>query len=293
MAIVFTSSDCLGHPGMPEQPARLGTVLERLRAVPGLAVVDAPPTDTDPLLLVHPPDYISHLEATAAASQDAGEEVPLAPASWPAILGAAGAILAATGHALDTGGCAFAAVRPPGHHASRGKAMGFCPVNLVAIARESARELGAETALIVDWDVHHGNGTQAIVEQDSSTRFISMHQHPHYPGTGEASERGVGNVFNRPMPPGLPRTTYVEALWEAIMRASRDFVPDLILISAGFDCLAGDPLGGFTLEPADGATWLTRLQEHWPDTPIVATMEGGYIPERLADGVLATVAAMR
>lgn len=278
---------------MPEQPARLDTVLQRLRAVPALALVDAPPAGTDPLLLVHPPEYISHLEAAAAASQDAGEEVPLAPASWPAILGATGAILAATRHALDTGGGSFAAVRPPGHHALRERAMGFCPVNLVAIARESARRLGTARALIVDWDVHHGNGTQAIVEQDPTTRFVSMHQNPHYPGTGDASERGVGNVFNRPMAPGLTRITYVEALWEAIMRASRDFVPDVILISAGFDCLAGDPLGGFTLEPADCATWMTRLQDHWPDTPIVATMEGGYIPERLADGVLATVTAMR
>ncbi|MEO8480436.1 MAG: histone deacetylase [Gemmatimonadota bacterium] len=293
MAIVFTSSDCLGHPGMPEQPARLGTVLERLRAIPGLDLREAALASTEALTLVHPPDYISHLEASAAASQDAGEEVPLVPASWPAILGATGAILAATRQAIDSGGCTFAAVRPPGHHAGREHAMGFCPVNLVAIARESARRLGAERALIIDWDVHHGNGTQALVEADSTTRFVSMHQHPHYPGTGAASDRGVGNVFNLPLPPGLPHTTYLEALWEAVMRASRDFVPEIILISAGYDCLAGDPLGGFTLEPADCATWMTRLQEQWPDTPVVATMEGGYLPERLADGVAATVAAMR
>lgn len=293
MAIVFTSSDCLGHPGMPEQPARLEAVLRRLRAVPGHDLREAAPAGTESLTLVHPPAYVSHLEASADAGVDAGTEVPLTPESWPAILGATGAILAATREVLDTGGCAFAAVRPPGHHAERERAMGFCAVNLVAIAREAGRGGGAERALIVDWDVHHGNGTQAILEEDPTTRFVSMHQHPHYPGTGAASERGVGNVVNLPMPPGLPRTTYLESLWEAVMRASRDFVPDLILVSAGFDCLAGDPLGGFTLEPSDCATWITRLQDQWPDTPIVATMEGGYLPERLADGVLATVAAMR
>ncbi len=293
MAIVWTSRACLGHPGMPEQPARLGTVLARLRAVPGLDLREAALASTESLALVHPAGYISHLQAAAVAADDAGAEVPLVPASWPAMLGATGAILAATRQAVDSGGCAFAAVRPPGHHADRDHAMGFCPVNLVAIARESARGLGAERALIVDWDVHHGNGTQAIVERDPTTRFVSMHQHPHYPGTGAASERGVGNVFNLPLPAGLPHTTYVEALWETIIRATRDFEPDVILISAGFDCLAGDPLGGFTLEPEDCATWTTRLQTQWPDTPVVATMEGGYLPERLADGVLATVTAMR
>lgn len=293
MAAVFTSVDCLGHPGMPEQPARLGAVLDRLRAAPGLDLRTAASASPDSLRLVHPPWYVNHLEAAAAAGLDAGEEVPLAPASWPAMLGATGAVLAATAAALDIGGCAFAAVRPPGHHAQRERAMGFCPVNLVAIAREQARRQGAEHAMVVDWDVHHGNGTQAIFAEDATTRFVSMHQHPHYPGTGGASERGVGNVVNLPMPPGLPRTTYLESLWEAIVRASRGHVPDLILISAGFDCLAGDPLGGFTLEPSDCATWITRLQERWPTTPIVAMMEGGYLPERLADGVLATVAAMR
>lgn len=293
MATVFSSPDCLGHPGMPEQPARLAAVLERLGAAAGLTLVEAAAADAESLTLVHPAEFVAHIESAAAANRDGGEEVPLAPASWPAVLGAAGAVLAATREALDSGTCTFAAVRPPGHHAARASAMGFCPVNLVAIARESARKLGAERALIVDWDVHHGNGTQDIFEHDATTRFVSMHQHPHYPGTGAASEHGLGNVVNLPMPPGLPRTTYVEALWEAILRASRGFEPDLILISAGYDCLAGDPLGGFTLEPDDCAIWAVRLQERWPTTPVVATMEGGYLPERLAAGVAATVAVMR
>jgi acetoin utilization deacetylase AcuC-like enzyme len=170
--------------------------------------------------------------------------------------------------------------------------MGFCAVNTVALASSRARELGAQRILIVDWDVHHGNGTQSIVEAEADTRFVSMHQAPWYPGTGAAEERGVGNLFNRPLPPGLPPAHYVEALWSAVVTATDGWGPELVLISAGYDCLAGDPLGGFTLEPADCATWVTRMRERWPSTPIVATMEGGYLPERLADGVLATARAL-
>lgn len=170
--------------------------------------------------------------------------------------------------------------------------MGFCPVNLVAIAVAHARSRGAERALIIDWDVHHGNGTQDIVEHQPLTRFVSMHQEAWYPGTGAAADVGSGNCCNRPMAPGLPRRDYVEALWDAVLLTTRDWVPDAIFISAGYDSMAGDPLGGFTLEPADYATWVDRLRNRWPDRPLVATMEGGYHPERLADGVLATVQAM-
>jgi acetoin utilization deacetylase AcuC-like enzyme len=171
--------------------------------------------------------------------------------------------------------------------------MGFCPVNLVACAVAQARHAGADRALIVDWDVHHGNGTQAIVAQEVATRFVSMHQHPWYPGTGMTDDREVGNCFNVPLPPALPRERYVAELWSAVQRASDDWVPDVVVVSAGYDGMAGDPLGGFTLEPDDYVTWVRRLRERWPDTPLVAVMEGGYAPERLADGVLATVAAMQ
>ena len=293
MARVFTSYACLGHaPGLPEQPERLAAVLRRLRADPTLEVIEAEPGDRDLLTLVHPGPFIDQLEAAAASGLPGGEEVPLGAASWPAILGSAGAVAAAVASALDASRHAFAAVRPPGHHAEAARAMGFCPVNLVAMARALARRSGVERALIIDWDVHHGNGTQAIVESDPGTRFISMHQHPHYPWSGLAEERGVGNVFNVPLPPGLPRASYLEALWQAIEAATEGWHPELLLISAGYDCLAGDPLGGFTLEPEDAATWIHRLRERWPTIPLVGLMEGGYAPARLADGVHATVRAM-
>ncbi|MEP6743915.1 MAG: histone deacetylase, partial [Gemmatimonadota bacterium] len=158
-----------------------------------------------------------------------------------------------------------------------------------------AQRLGRSRVLIVDWDVHHGNGTQALIEHDPSIRFVSMHQWPWYPGTGAAQERGVGNVFNVPRPAGLPAIGpggYVESLWGWIEVAGKEWSPDLILLSAGYDSMTGDPLGGFTLEPEHYATWVTRLRERFVGVPIVGLLEGGYAPERLAAGVVATIAGL-
>jgi acetoin utilization deacetylase AcuC-like enzyme len=289
---VFTSPTCLLHPGYPEQPSRLVAVLDRLEADGRVPPTLAVPAEAELLTLVHPAAWVAELEARALRGEPAGEEVPLSPLSWPAVLGAAGAIRAATDHAVGTGRAAFAAVRPPGHHAERERAMGFCPVNQVAVAAAHARTAGAEQILIIDWDVHHGNGTQAIVADDPRTRFISMHQENWYPGTGAVDEVGVGNCFNRPMPAGLPRTDYLETLWSAVESATREWSPDAIFVSAGYDSMAGDPLGGFTLQPEDYAAWIARIRDRWPSVPLVAAMEGGYDPDLLAEGVLATVVAM-
>jgi acetoin utilization deacetylase AcuC-like enzyme len=170
--------------------------------------------------------------------------------------------------------------------------MGFCLVNNVVVAARQAQRLGRERILIIDWDVHHGNGTQALVEHDPSVRYVSLHQHPWYPGTGMAEERGVGNVFNVPRGAGALASLYVEDLWSAIVAATERWVPSFVLVSAGYDALKGDPLGGFTLEPSDFATVTTRLRERLPTVPVVALLEGGYVPERVAAGVAATVAAL-
>lgn len=289
---VTTARAGLGHPGMPEQPERLAAVLRLLERDGRFMPSEPPPAALEVLARVHPRPWLARIERAAAAGDDPGEECRLAPASWPAILAATGAVTALVDRALARAEHGFAVIRPPGHHASAEWAMGFCPVNQVVIALAHARAHGAERVLIIDWDVHHGNGTQELVAGDPAARFVSMHQSPWYPGTGAADERGVGNLFNVPLPPGLRREEYREALWAAVVSATTGWVPELVLLSAGYDSLAGDPLGGFTLEPDDYATWVTRLRTRWPTVPMVGVMEGGYAPERLAAGVLATLEAL-
>jgi acetoin utilization deacetylase AcuC-like enzyme len=293
---VFTHPDCLRHdpgPDHPEKPARLGAVLERLRREPGIAVHDAAPVDRAELLAVHRDSYLHSVESLSAAGGGAlFLDTVLNQASWAAALAAAGAAIAGIDHAHAGHGHAFAAIRPPGHHALASVGMGFCLVNNVVVAARHAQRLGRERVLIVDWDVHHGNGTQALVEADPTIRYVSLHQSPWYPGTGAAEERGVGNVFNVPRGPGKPPELYVGDLWAAMVAATTDWTPALVLISAGFDAMRGDPLGGFTLEPPHYADLTRRLRERLPAVPIIGLLEGGYIPSRLADGATAHILAL-
>lgn len=293
---IFTHPDCLRHdPGAdhPETPARLRILLERARAADGVRVVEAAPATREPLLAVHAEPHLANLESLSARGGGVlFLDTILNRASWEAVLGATGAVLAAVEHAHAGRGHAFAAVRPPGHHALAGKGMGFCLVNNVVVGARHAQRAGRGRLLIIDWDVHHGNGTQALMERDPSLRYVSLHQHPWYPGTGMASERGVGNVFNVPRGPGLAASLYVADLWAAIVAATDDWRPDMVLVSAGFDAMTGDPLGGFTLEPEHYAELTLRLRERLPDVPVVGLLEGGYAPSRVADGVLAHVRAL-
>lgn len=288
---VYTHPACLAHdpgPDHPETPARLAAVLEAFRGDAAFDVRTAEPATLEPILRVHPQAYLDSVKAFSQAGGGAlTGDTTLNARSWDAALGAAGAVLAATDLALSGRGHAFAAVRPPGHHALKDSAMGFCLVNNVVVAAYAALAAGRARVLIIDWDVHHGNGTQALVESDARIRFVSLHQHPWYPGTGLASERGVGNVFNVPRGAGRPAEWYVEDLWEAITAATRDWKPDIVFVSAGFDAMLGDPLGGFTLEAVHYADLTQRLREAWRDQPIVGLMEGGYIPARLAEGAVA------
>ena len=182
--------------------------------------------------------------------------------SWSAATAGTGAVLDGLDLAFGDGPLrSFCAVRPPGHHALRNSGMGFCLFGNVAVGAHYARSRhGVERVLIVDWDVHHGNGTQALVQDTPEIHFVSLHQWPWYPGTGAAKDRGPhGNVWNVPMSPGLPREKYVDAFLSAVDSATEGFTPDVVLVSAGFDSLAGDPLGGFTLEMDDVA----RLTGRW------------------------------
>lgn len=293
---VFTHPDCIRHdagPDHPETPARLAVTLARLARDPRATLREATPGTRESLLLVHPEGHLVQLEEMSKAGGGAiSLDTVMNDASWRAILGATGAVGAALDHALTGKGHAFAAVRPPGHHALATRAMGFCFVNNVMVAARVAQQAGRERVLIIDWDVHHGNGTQALMERDSSVRYVSLHQYPWYPGTGAAEERGVGNVFNVPRGPGAPPQRYVDDLWAAIVAATDRWEPHVILLSAGYDTMLDDPLGGFTLEPAHYADLTNRLRHHLPKAPIVALLEGGYAPERVAEGVAETVGAL-
>ena len=282
--------------GHPERPERIEAVLEALR-LPDLreAVVwvEATPADRTALERVHSARHLGALEALGTRGGGALDaDTIMGPHTWQAALASAGTAIGAVDRALAAGGTAFAATRPPGHHALAERAMGFCFLNNVVIAARHAQARGAKRVLIVDWDVHHGNGTQALVETDPAVRFVSLHQFPWYPGTGAANERGVGNVFNVPRPPGLPRQTYVRDLLDAVDAALAGWRPDLLLVSAGFDSLAGDPLGGFTLEPEDIAEWTAALRERVAPAPVVGVLEGGYRLDLLAAGARAHVRAL-
>lgn len=293
---VFTHPSCERHApvsGHPEAPARIQAVLEALAERPEAALVEAPAATLDVLRTVHTDAHLHHLvEMDAAGGGQLDPDTWMSPGSLEAMLGAVGAVLAGVEHSHAGKGHAFAAVRPPGHHALADRVMGFCLVNNAVVAARRFQALGRRQVLVVDWDVHHGNGTQALLEADADLRFVSLHQWPWWPFTGSADERGVGNIFNVPRPAGLPAEQYVKDLWLAVEAATTDWMPDAVIVSAGFDAMAGDPLGGFTLEPRHYQSLTERLRERMPDAPILGTMEGGYVPGRLAAGVVAHVLAL-
>ncbi len=284
-----------GGAGHPERPQRFEAVLEALRS-PELAAliswVEAPAATREAIERVHPPEYLDLLEALAGRGGGALDaDTFLGARSLESVLASAGVALAAVEQGLASGR-AFGITRPPGHHALAARAMGFCFLNNVVLAARHAQALGCARVLIVDWDVHHGNGTQALVEHDASIRFVSMHQYPWYPGTGAAEERGVGNVFNIPLPGGLPRAVYARDFLAGVDAALAQWSPDMLLISAGFDSLAGDPLGEFTLEPDDIVDWTEALRARMGTRPVVGVLEGGYRLDLLAAGVVAHVRAL-
>ena len=302
----ISHSDCGRHDtgwGHPEHVGRLRAIPRALRYDAELFHLldhrEARHADPDEIALAHDPRYVDAVRAMAdAGGGRLDADTVVSEGSYAAATAGAGAVLDAIDFAFGDGPRrSFCAVRPPGHHALRGMGMGFCLFGNVAIGAHYARARhGAERVLIVDWDVHHGNGTQALVQDTADVHFVSMHQWPWYPGTGAASDRGPhDSVWNVPMAPGQPRERYVGALLAAVDDATDGFVPDLVIVSAGFDSLAGDPLGGFTLE-LDDVNQLTRelvsRASQWCDGRLVSALEGGYAPERLGEACVRHMRAL-
>ena len=307
MPLGFIShSDCGRHDTgwhHPEHVGRLRAVTRALREEPELYGQlhhhEGRHATMDELALVHDRAYVERVCALAASGGGhLDRDTPVSDGSWDAATAAAGSLLDAVDFALDgTAARSFCAVRPPGHHALRADGMGFCVFGNVAVAAHYARSRhGLDRVLIVDWDVHHGNGTQALVQDDPGIRFVSMHQWPWYPGTGAADDRGPhDSVWNVPMAAGLAREAYVEAFEGAIVAATTGWDPQLVFVSAGFDSLAGDPLGAFTLTPDDFVRLtrtLVELAERTAGGRLVSALEGGYAPEAVGRAVVAHLKAL-
>jgi acetoin utilization deacetylase AcuC-like enzyme len=299
--LVFHHASALDHDtgrGHPERADRVRAVIEALDAeeFDGLVRREAPRATIDHLVRVHRPEYV---DALLAAVPKQGlvmvdADTTLSPASGEAALRAAGALVAAVDAvAAGQARTAFCIARPPGHHAEPARGMGFCLFNNVAIGAAHARIAhGVSRVAIVDFDVHHGNGTQAIFEHDSSVFFASTHEYPLYPGTGSARERGVGNIVNVPLAPRSGSTQFRAAFEGAVLPALRAFEPELILISAGFDAHERDPLSTLELTEDDYA-WVTReireVAERYSGGRIVSTLEGGYDLAALGASVAAHI----
>ena len=299
---LITHKACYDHvtpQGHPEQVARLDAVLGALAGM-DLLRVDAPLAADDDLVRAHPKGHIDTSKAAAPSegwrSLDADTHMSIG--TLEAAYRAAGGVVKAVDLVMaGEAGNAFAAVRRPGHHAERETAMGFCFFGSVAVAAKHALEFhGLKRVAILDFDVHHGNGTQDLVEDDARILFCSSHQMPLYPGTGAAHETGVGNVVNVPLPDGCGSSKF-RAAWEReVFPRVEAFKPELLLISAGFDAHADDPLAGMMLHEDDFA-WITGklcdLADKHCSGRVVSALEGGYDLEALGRSARAHVDVLK
>lgn len=288
--------------GHPEQPARLAAVLKALEGegLKDLERREAPMGDPDQALLMHPRSYVD--ETMSLLDQDAHIQVDadtaIGPGSREAVLRSMGSVIAAV-DAVMTGELtrAFCAVRPPGHHAEPSRTMGFCLFNNVAIGAAYARQnYGVQRVAVIDFDVHHGNGTQAMFENEPTLFYASTHQMPLYPGSGSRSETGIsGNILNVPLPAFAGSEAFRAAYSSQILPALYEFSPELVMISAGFDAHRDDPLAQVNIDE-DDFTWITEelvtLAEKSAQGRVVSALEGGYDLDALGRSAAAHVRAL-
>jgi acetoin utilization deacetylase AcuC-like enzyme len=288
-------------PGHPERPDRLRAI-ERVLEDEKFAALDriqAPEGDPATILYAHPQSFVDKVQASIPETgiQRVDADTTVSPKSWQATLTAIGAANAAVDDVFSgRANNVFVASRPPGHHAEKTTAMGFCLFNHAAIAARHAQKAhGAERVAIVDWDVHHGNGTQDIFWDDPSVLYCSTHQMPLYPGTGAKTETGVGNIVNAPLAPRTGSDLFRDAFLTRILPAIDNFAPDLVIVSAGFDAHHRDPLAEINLteEDFDWATGqLMESADRHAKGRLVSLLEGGYDLQGLAFSVAAHVGRM-
>ncbi len=302
--LVFGHQSSAEHdmgPGHPERPERILAVQQALDAdrFKDLERREAPQATVDQIARVHDRNYVTKLlDAVPEEGRvQIDPDTSMCPESGEAALRASGAIVAAIDAiAAGEANSAFCAVRPPGHHAEPSRGMGFCLFNNVAIGVEHARKAhNLERVAVVDFDVHHGNGTQAAFWSEPNVLFASSHQYPFYPGTGAEDETGVGNIFNVPLAEGAGSVLFRRGMERVVLPALEEFDPDLIVVSAGFDGHARDPLANLRLEEGD-FEWITGklvdIAGEFCDGRIVSSLEGGYDLDSLSSSVTAHLTAL-
>lgn len=292
MTTLITHAECLTHvtpDGHPERAARLDHLLHALEPL-DLDRVSAPLCTPDDLLRCHPQDYIDRIrdKTPSRGSVPLDEDTWLSPGSWSSALRAVGGALKAVDLVLDGDARnAFCATRPPGHHAETARSMGFCLFGTAAIAAKHALDCrGLSRVAVVDFDVHHGNGTQDLLWDESRAFFVSSHQSPLWPGTGEKDERGAHDqIMNVPLSPRTTGNTMRDVYEGEVLPRLRAFAPELLILSAGFDAHADDPLANLEWETED-FRWLTRelceVAQECCGGRVVSTLEGGYDLEALS-----------
>lgn len=305
-AITF-SYEHQGHaqPGHVERPERLDAIIALLKKHPIMQRLTEMPSTratVDDVIMVHPRAYFDQLETTVqVGGAQLDPDTYATPYSLDVALDGLGGLLAITdavmADEMDNG---FAAVRPPGHHARPAQAMGFCLFANIAIAARRAQQRGAKRVLIVDFDVHHGNGTQEIFYEDADVMYISSHQWPLYPGTGAKEEMGagagLGSTINIPLPAGTDDEAFIDVYRNVLRPRALEFNPDIVFVSAGYDAHWMDPLGGLNIS-VNGFAEVMRELMSWAaacaDNKLVALLEGGYNTDALAQSVLATLQVLQ
>lgn len=284
--------------GHPERPDRLRSVAEALahEDFDALTRLETQEADESTFLYGHPEDYVDGLRKACPTEGRVriDPDTTMSPKTWECVRHAVGGGIAAIDSVFSgKADNAFLAARPPGHHAEKTTAMGFCFINTAAVmARHAQKHHGVERVAIVDWDVHHGNGTQDIFWDDSSVLYASTHQMPLFPGTGDKNETGAGNIHNAPLSPGMGGDGFREAFRSRVLPALDAFKPDLVIISAGFDAHHRDPLANINLEE-DDFDWATGklldVAGRSAENRLVSLLEGGYDLKGLADSCAAHV----